>query len=140
MTRRFLQLLAGAALAGAARRPGVGRYTLNVITAGDQNMVDYINDYLGPEIRGGQSRRHGARRRHRPRRRRLAEDLREARAEAKAGADTWDIDVAVVHQRGAAQMIERQPAQPSTATTSRPASWSPARSPTTRSAPTSPAT
>jgi hypothetical protein len=38
-------------LAAALAAPGaVGAQTLNVVTAGDQNMVDYVNNYLGPKF------------------------------------------------------------------------------------------
>ena len=29
---------------------GASAQTLNVITAGDQNMVDYVNNYLAPKL------------------------------------------------------------------------------------------
>ena len=32
----------------AAQPAGQQRVTLNLVTAGDQNMVDYVKDYLGP--------------------------------------------------------------------------------------------
>ena len=67
-------LAAALAVSGAV----TAQTTLNVVTAGDQNMVDYVNNYLGAEVRGDESGREGARRRHRPGRCRLAEDLREA--------------------------------------------------------------
>jgi len=41
-------LLAAAALGIAASAPSA--QTLNVITAGDQNMVDYVNNYLAPKF------------------------------------------------------------------------------------------
>lgn len=50
MDRRvFLASLCGAA-AIAFVSPAIAqqRVTINVITAGDQNIVDYITDYLGP--------------------------------------------------------------------------------------------
>ena len=41
--------LAGALTVGLiASTVAQAQTTLNVATAGDQNMVDYINDYLGP--------------------------------------------------------------------------------------------
>ena len=30
--------------------PSAAQTTLNVVTAGDQNMVDYVNDFLGPRF------------------------------------------------------------------------------------------
>ncbi len=103
MTRKTLLLAAAisAALAGSA----LADTTLTVATAGDQNMVDYINDYLGPRFEQAHPGVHvraigtgpgdaGS----------LAIEQKLA-AEAKSGAPNWDIDVAVIHQRGAAQMV-----------------------------------
>jgi hypothetical protein len=42
------RLLLIAALGMAAATPVAAQTTLNVVTAGDQNMVDYVNNYLGP--------------------------------------------------------------------------------------------
>ena len=39
-----------AAAAFAAAMPAAAQTTLNVVTAGDQNMVDYVNNYLGPKF------------------------------------------------------------------------------------------
>lgn len=78
--------------------------TLNVATAGDQNMVDYIKDYLGPMFEkanpgvkvvavgtgpgdGGSQK--------------IYEKLD---AQKKANADKWDFDVVVVHQKMAGAM------------------------------------
>ena len=41
-------LLAVTLAAGAFALPAHAQQTLNVATAGDQNMVDYVKDYLGP--------------------------------------------------------------------------------------------
>jgi putative spermidine/putrescine transport system substrate-binding protein len=55
--------------------PATAQTTLNVVTAGDQNMVDYVNNFLGPRFEkmnpGVSVKAVG----HRPGRRRLAEDL-----------------------------------------------------------------
>jgi ABC-type uncharacterized transport system YnjBCD substrate-binding protein len=79
--------------------------TINVATAGDQNMVDYVKDYLapmfekanpgvkvvavgtGPGDAGSQK---------------IFEKLD---AQKKAGADKWDFDVVVIHQKMAGQMV-----------------------------------
>ena len=79
--------------------------TLTVLTAGDQNMVDYVNEYLapmfeadhpgvtvralgtGPGDAGSQM---------------IYERLA---AQAAAGASTVDVDVAVVHQKMAGQLV-----------------------------------
>lgn len=108
MNRRSLFLLA-AALAPVALAPPAQaqqqRVTLNVMTAGDQNMVDYITDYLGPLFQ----RRHpgvtvravgtgpgdaGSQR--------IWERLE---AQRRAGSRGVDVDVAVVHQAMAGRMV-----------------------------------
>ena len=79
------------------------KITLNVVTAGDQNMVDYVKDYLapifekdhpdvsvksvgtGPGDAGSQK---------------IYEKLTAEKSNA-----TWDIDVAVIHQKAAGQMV-----------------------------------
>ena len=44
---KFHMLLPAAAIALAgALGSGAGAQTLNVVSAGDQNMVDYVNNYL----------------------------------------------------------------------------------------------
>jgi ABC-type uncharacterized transport system YnjBCD substrate-binding protein len=80
--------------------------TLTVLTAGDQNMVDYINEYLAPKFEeanpgvtveavgtgpgdaGSQM---------------IYERLA---AQASAGTEEADFDVAVVHQKMAGQMVQ----------------------------------
>ena len=104
MTRR-LQLMSGL-IAGALVSAGASAMaeTLTVMTAGDQNMVDYVNEYLAPKFEaenpgvtvqavgtgpgdaGSQM---------------IYERLS---AQASAGAQA-DVDVAVVHQKMAGQMV-----------------------------------
>jgi putative spermidine/putrescine transport system substrate-binding protein len=85
--------------------PAQAQTTINVATAGDQNMVDYVKDYLapmfekanpgvkvvavgtGPGDAGSQK---------------IFEKLD---AQKKAGADKWDFDVVVIHQKMAGQMV-----------------------------------
>ncbi len=43
-------LLSIAALGLASAAPAVAETMLNVVSAGDQNMVDYVNNYLGPKF------------------------------------------------------------------------------------------
>jgi ABC-type uncharacterized transport system YnjBCD substrate-binding protein len=80
--------------------------TLNVMTAGDQNMVDYINQYLGPKFEaanpgvtvnavGTGPGDAGSQK--------IYERLS---AQSKAGAEQADFDVAVVHQKMAGQMVK----------------------------------
>ena len=80
--------------------------TLTVISAGDQNMVDYINDYLAPrfeaenpgvtvEAVGTGPGDAGSQM--------IYERLS---AQSQAGAEQADFDVGVVHQKMAGQMVE----------------------------------
>jgi putative spermidine/putrescine transport system substrate-binding protein len=99
--------MAGAFAAGLAIGPaGAQTQTLNVATAGDQNMVDYIKDYLGPMFEkknpgvkvnavgtgpgdGGSQK--------------IYEKLD---AQKKGGAQKSDFDVVVVHQKAAGTMVQ----------------------------------
>jgi len=101
------QLLASALALGLLASPA-GAQTINVITAGDQNMVDYVRDYLapmfekthpgvkvvsvgtGPGDAGSQK---------------IYEKLS---AQKAAGSNAWDVDVMVVHQKMAGQMVNEQ--------------------------------
>src|SRR5215831_5726210 len=87
----------------AAPAPAQQKATLNLVTAGDQNMVDYVKDYLapmfekehpsvtvravgtGPGDAGSQK---------------IYEKL-----EAEKDNSSWDIDVAVIHQKAAGEMV-----------------------------------
>jgi putative spermidine/putrescine transport system substrate-binding protein len=109
VSRRHLLLAQGAISAAilAASGPGLAqqRVTLNVLTAGDQNMVDYITDYLGPMFTrqnpgvtvraiGTGPGDAGSQR--------IWERLE---AQRRANAQTVDVDVAVVHQNMAGRMV-----------------------------------
>ncbi len=84
----------------------VSAQTLTVITAGDTNMVDYINDYLGPKFEEthpgvtvravGTGPGDGG-----------SQAIYE-KIDAQKGKDVWDVDVAVVHQRMAGKMVEEK--------------------------------
>jgi len=78
---------------------------LNVVTAGDQNMVDYINDYLGPKFEaanpGVKVRAAGTG----PGDAGSQMIYEKLSAQDKAGVASWDIDVAVIHQKMAGQMV-----------------------------------
>ena len=106
MFRRSL-LLASAAIGAAGALPAAAqqRVTLNVLTAGDQNMVDYITDYLGPMFQrqnpgvtvraiGTGPGDAGSQR--------IWERLE---AQRRAGTQAVDVDVAVVHQAMAGKMV-----------------------------------
>ena len=49
MKLRYMLAVAAAGLV-AALPPATAQTTLNVVTAGDQNMVDYVNNYLAPKF------------------------------------------------------------------------------------------
>lgn len=104
MQRRAL-LLASAAIAAAMPAAAQQRVTLNVMTAGDQNMVDYVTDYLGPMFQrqnpgvtvravGTGPGDAGSQR--------IWERLE---AQRRANAQSVDVDVAVVHQAMAGRMV-----------------------------------
>ena len=100
--------LAAVALAFAFSIAPAKAQTINVATAGDQNMVDYVRDYLGPLF----EKKHpgvkvvavgtgpgdaGSQK--------IYEKLA---AQKAAGVGAWDFDVIVVHQKMAGQMVDEQ--------------------------------
>lgn len=100
-------LAAAVAVAIAAGAPGSARAetVLNVITAGDQNMVDYVNEFLAPRFEkanpGVKVRAAGTG----PGDAGTQKILEKLEAQQKAGAAAWDVDVAVVHQLGAGKLV-----------------------------------
>ncbi len=80
---------------------------LTVMTAGDQNMVDYINEYLGPlfekENPGVKVRAVGTG----PGDAGSQKILERFDAQAGANVPTWDTDVAVVHEKFVGPMVEK---------------------------------
>jgi putative spermidine/putrescine transport system substrate-binding protein len=110
--KRSLRLCAGAIVAGALIAPAAQAETLTVVTAGDQNMVDYINEYLGPlfeEQHPGVSVRALGTGPGDAGSQMIYERLT---AQARAGAEEWDVDVAVVHQKMAGQMVAEELLRP----------------------------
>lgn len=105
MERRSL-IAAGAAILIGASLPARAETVLNVITAGDQNMVDYVNDFLGPRfeklVPGVRVRAAGTG----PGDAGSQKIYEKLAAQAQAGVAAWDVDVAVVHQRMAGQMVK----------------------------------
>jgi len=101
-------LLSIAALGLASIGPATAETTLNVVSAGDQNMVDYVNNYLRPKFEqmnpGVKVRAVGTG----PGDSGSQKIYEKLEAQQKAGAAKWDVDVAVVHQRGAATMVENK--------------------------------
>jgi ABC-type uncharacterized transport system YnjBCD substrate-binding protein len=102
--RPVLAALASAVLASAL--PATAQVTLNVVSAGDQNMVDYVTNYLGPKFEamnpGVKVRAVGTG----PGDSGSQKIYEKLSAQQKANTALWDVDVAVVHQRGAATMVK----------------------------------
>jgi hypothetical protein len=97
---------AAAVAALSAAPPVAAQITLNVITAGDQNMVEYVTNYLGPKFEtmnpGVKVRATGTGPGDSG-----SQKIYELSAQ-QAGSASWDTDVAVVHQRGAATMVNEK--------------------------------
>ena len=100
MKRRFALLLFAGALAAT---PVAAQTTLNVVTAGDQNMVDYVKDFLAPRFEknnpnsvvkavGTGPGDAGSQK--------IAEKL-----QAQKNNASWDVDVAVIHQKMAGDLV-----------------------------------
>jgi ABC-type uncharacterized transport system YnjBCD substrate-binding protein len=94
------------AVAATLAAPLASAQTLNVVTAGDQNMVDYVNNFLGPrfeKLNPGVSVKAVGTGPGDAGSQKIYEKLS---AQSKAGNASWDVDVAVIHQRGAATMVK----------------------------------
>src|SRR5258705_12890765 len=82
--------------------------TLNVITAGDQNMVDSVNNYLAPKFEamnpGVKVRAVGTG----PGDGGSQKIYEKLSAQQKAGSNEWDVDVAVIHQLASATMVKEK--------------------------------
>jgi len=103
MHRRHLIIAALAAFAFALPAAAQQKVTLNVVTAGDQNMVDYVKDYLAPlfeKEHPGVSVRSVGTGPGDAGSQKIYEKL-----EAQKANPAWDIDVAVIHQKAAAEMV-----------------------------------
>ncbi len=101
LTRASIAIGLAIGMAGA-----VQAQTINVLTAGSQNMVDYVTDYLGPlfeEQNPGVTVRAAGTGPGDAGSQKIFEKLD---AQMSAGSDAWDVDVAVVHQKMAGQMRE----------------------------------
>lgn len=105
---QFRNLFAIGTLAAALAVPAgvAAQTTLNVVTAGDQNMVDYVNNYLAPRFEkmnpGVKVRAVGTG----PGDAGSQKIYEKLSAQQKANVAAWDTDVAVVHQRGAGTMVK----------------------------------
>jgi ABC-type uncharacterized transport system YnjBCD substrate-binding protein len=98
-TLALFALVAGIAAGPAAAQ----KINLNVVTAGDQNMVDYVKDFLAPQFEKNNSNVSvkavgtgpgdaGSQK--------IAEKL-----QAQKGNAAWDVDVAVIHQKMAGDLV-----------------------------------
>jgi ABC-type uncharacterized transport system YnjBCD substrate-binding protein len=86
---------------GNAQQPA----TLSVVTAGDQNMLDYVKDYLGPMFEkehSGVTIRAVSTGPGDAGSQKIYEKL-----EAEKDNPRWDIDVAVIHQKAAGEMVPK---------------------------------
>ena len=99
-------LILAAIAGGSLALPAHAQQTLNVATAGDQNMVDYVKDYLGPMFEkthpgvkvnavGTGPGDAGSQK--------IYEKLD---AQKKGGASKSDFDVVVIHQKAAGTMVQ----------------------------------
>ena len=102
-----MKRLAYAAFALALATIPVKAEELTVATAGDQNMVDYINQYLGPLFEktypGNTVRAVGTG----PGDAGSQKILERFDAQQAAKSPVWDVDVAVVHEKFAGPMVEK---------------------------------
>ncbi|MCB8829708.1 extracellular solute-binding protein, partial [Escherichia coli] len=98
-------LLQASLILGLAATPAAAG-DLTVLTAGDQNMVDYVNDYLAPifekENPGTKVRVVGTG----PGDAGSQKIVERFDAQAKANTEKWDADVAVVHEKFAGPMVK----------------------------------
>lgn len=103
---RWMTFAAASVIALTAAAVAKAETVLNVVTAGSENMVDYVTDYLGPmfeeqnpgvtvNVTGTGPGDAGSQK--------IFEKLD---AQMKAGVEAWDVDVAVVHQKKAGDMVE----------------------------------
>ncbi|PRD42394.1 ABC transporter substrate-binding protein [Phyllobacterium phragmitis] len=101
-----MKILLQATLAfGLAATPAAAA-ELTVITAGDQNMVDYINEYLGPLFEkqnpGDSVRTVGTG----PGDAGSQKIVERFEAQKQAGSKVWDTDIAVAHEKFIGPMVE----------------------------------
>jgi ABC-type uncharacterized transport system YnjBCD substrate-binding protein len=100
----WISALAAVLLAAAPARA----QTINVATAGDQNMVDYVKDYLGPLFEKANPGAKVVAVGTGPGDAGSQKIYEKLSAQQKAGADKWDFDVIVVHQKMAGQLVGEQ--------------------------------
>src|SRR5260370_12302120 len=89
----------------AAQPTGQPRATINLVTAGDQNMVDYVKDYVGPMF--GKGDPGGSVRAVSTGAGDAGSQKIYEKLEAEKNNASWDIDVAVIHQKAAGEMVPK---------------------------------
>jgi putative spermidine/putrescine transport system substrate-binding protein len=82
--------------------------TINVATAGDQNMVDYVRDYLGPLFEKTHPGARVVAVGTGPGDAGSQKIYEKLAAQKSAGVAAWDFDVIVIHQKIAGQMVAEQ--------------------------------
>ncbi|WP_420962926.1 extracellular solute-binding protein [Brucella sp. IR073] len=101
-----MKTLLQATLALSLAASPAGAAELTIMTAGDQNMVDYVNNYLGPlfekENPGNTVRVVGTG----PGDAGSQKIVERFEAQTQAGAKVWDTDVAVAHEKFVGPMVE----------------------------------
>lgn len=109
MTRRSpaAAFALGLALATSVSVTAAQAEDLTVLTAGDQNMVDYINEYLAPLFESQNPGVHVRAVGTGPGDAGSQKILERFEAQAAANAATWDTDVAVVHEKFAGPMVTK---------------------------------
>src|SRR5688572_2315428 len=99
--------LAGALGAALAAGPASAQMqTLNVATAGDQNMVDYVKDYLGPLFEKSHPGVRVVAVGTGPGDAGSQKIYEKLDAQKRGGAARSDFDVVVVHQKAAGTMVQ----------------------------------
>lgn len=104
--KKLMSVVTATFAIGLLAQPAQAETTINVLTAGSQNMVDYVTDYLGPMFEaanpGVKVRAVGTG----PGDAGSQKIFEKLEAQKKAGSDAWDVDVAVVHQKKAGEMVQ----------------------------------
>lgn len=100
---RVIGLFAALVLAWSVATTAQAQTVLNVVTAGDVNMLEYINDYLAPKF---EAQNPGVRVRA------VGTGPGDAGSQAiyekiaaQRQSPKWDVDVAIIHQRMAGEMV-----------------------------------
>jgi putative spermidine/putrescine transport system substrate-binding protein len=88
-----------------AASPVAAQTTINVATAGDQNMVDYVKDFLAPMFEKANPGVRVVAVGTGPGDSGSQKIFEKLDAQKKAGTEKWDFDVVVIHQKMAGQMV-----------------------------------